>query len=357
MPLLTTTIGAYPKPDYVPISNWSDLVEDGQPLSLIEAYDQAMAAAGEAVEALFLRGTKQAIEDQLDAGIDILTDGEIRREDYIYYHCRHLEGMDFTNTAFKTTRDGAFSYITPTITGRIRLGEIFLPREWRIAQGFADRPVKATLPGPLTITDSTSARHYSDDAKLGTDLAAALNAEVRALAEAGCRNIQIDEPVFARRPEQALAFGFENLERCLHGVPREVTRTVHACCGYPDRLDNPDYPKAPKDSYIRLADAFEASSIDALSIEDAHRHNDLTLLERFKTTAVILGVVSVSQSRIETIDEVKARLKQALDHIDSSRLIAAPDCGLAMLGREEAMAKLKNLVAAAKSVGPQEKRA
>lgn len=353
MPLLTTTIGAYPKPDYVPISNWSDLVEEGQPLRLIEAYDQAMTEAGEAAEALFLRGTKQAIDDQLEAGIEILTDGEIRREDYIYYHCRHLGGMDFTSTSFKTTRDGAFTNITPTITGPICAGETFLPSEWRIAQGFADRPVKATLPGPLTITDSTSDRHYSNDAKLGADLAAALNVEVRALAEAGCRNIQIDEPIFARRPEHALAFGFENLERCFHGVPREVTRTVHACCGYPDRLDNPHYPKAPQDSYLRLADAFEASTIDALSIEDAHRHNDLTLLERFKTTTVILGVVTVSQSRIETIDEVKARLKQALDHINASRLIAAPDCGLAMLGREQAMLKLKNLVVAAKSVGPQ----
>ena len=351
MPLLTTTIGAYPKPDYVPLSNWSDLMEEGQPLRLIEAYDSAMAAAGDEAEALFLRGTQEAIEDQVEAGIDIVTDGEIRREDYIYYHCRHLQGMDFKQTAFVASRGGAFKNITPTITGPIGAGASFLPEEWRIAQSFTDRTVKMTIPGPLTITDSTSDRHYSDDAKLGADLAAALNVEVLALAEAGCRNIQIDEPVFARRPEDALSFGFENLERCFHGLPPEVTRTVHACCGYPDILDNLDYPKAPLDSYFRLADAFEDSSVNALSIEDAHRHNDLALLERFRTTSIIFGAVSVSQSRIEPVEEIIARLRQALDHIDADRLIAAPDCGLVMLGRDGARTKMRNLVKAAKSVG------
>jgi 5-methyltetrahydropteroyltriglutamate--homocysteine methyltransferase len=119
------------------------------------------------------------------------------------------------------------------------------------------------------------------------------------------------------------------------------------CCGYPDRLDNPDYPKADRDAYLAIADAIERSTIQAVSLEDAHRHNDLSLLDHFKTTAVIFGAVAIARSRVETMDEIRARLRAALEHIDAERLIAAPDCGLGLLGRELAMAKLTNLCAAA----------
>jgi 5-methyltetrahydropteroyltriglutamate--homocysteine methyltransferase len=219
-----------------------------------------------------------------------------------------------------------------------------------VAQDCTDRPVKITMPGPMTITDTVADAHYDDPARLGRDLAATLNAEVFALAEAGCRHIQIDEPVFARQPENALAYGFENLERAFHGAPDGVVRTVHMCCGYPDSLDNADYPKAPQDSYGRIAAAIEDSSIMAVSIEDAHRHNDLALLEAFRTTSVILGVVAIAKSRVEPVEEIRARLDGALEHIDAGRLIAAPDCGLGLLGRELALAKLRNLGAAAHSI-------
>jgi 5-methyltetrahydropteroyltriglutamate--homocysteine methyltransferase len=122
------------------------------------------------------------------------------------------------------------------------------------------------------------------------------------------------------------------------------------CCGYPDRLDRDDYPKADPDSYLRLADAVEGSSIDAVSIEDAHRHNDLALLERFANTTVILGVVAVANSRVEPVEEIRARLKAALDHIDAERLIAAPDCGLGLLGRELSVEKMNNLCQAAREM-------
>ena len=143
----------------------------------------------------------------------------------------------------------------------------------------------------MTIGDTTADLHYDDPRARGRDLAAALNREVLALADAGCRHIQIDEPLFARKPDAAFDYGFEHLERAFHGCPGHVTRTVHMCCGYPDRLDRADYPKADPGSYLRLADAIEDSSIDAISIEDAHRPNDLSLLERFRRTTVILGVV------------------------------------------------------------------
>jgi 5-methyltetrahydropteroyltriglutamate--homocysteine methyltransferase len=202
----------------------------------------------------------------------------------------------------------------------------------------------------MTIGDTLADDHYGDARALGADLGDALNSEILALAGAGCRHIQIDEPLFARNLGAALDYGFDHIERCFQGVPEGVVRTVHMCCGYPDRLDNPDYPKAPEDCYVDLARAIDDSSIQAVSIEDAHRNNDLGLLERFTGTTVILGVVAIARSRIETTEEIAERLAGALDHIDQDRLIAAPDCGLGLLGRDLALAKLKNLCAAARSV-------
>jgi 5-methyltetrahydropteroyltriglutamate--homocysteine methyltransferase len=122
------------------------------------------------------------------------------------------------------------------------------------------------------------------------------------------------------------------------------------CCGYPDKLDRDDYPKADLDSYLQIADTIEDSCIDAVSFEDAHRHNDLSLLERLPTTKVIFGVVAIARSEVESVDSIRERLTQALLHIDSDRLIAAPDCGLGLLGRELARAKLTNMCAAARSL-------
>ena len=170
------------------------------------------------------------------------------------------------------------------------------------------------------------------------------------MADAGCRYIQIDEPLFARKPAEALDYGFENLERAFHGCPDHVERTVHMCCGYPDRLDHPNYPKADPNAYLQIADAADASSIDAISVEDAHRHNDLKLLEHFQNTTVIFGLVAIAKSRVESVEEIRERLRQALEHIDGERIIAAPDCGLGLLSREMAVAKLRNLCAAAKAI-------
>jgi len=202
----------------------------------------------------------------------------------------------------------------------------------------------------MTVSDSNADAFYHDPRKLGADIADALNVEVLALAEAGCRHIQIDEPLFARKPDDALDYGFDNLERAFHGCPDSVVRTVHMCCGYPDRLDREDYPKADRSAYLQIADAVEASSIDAISVEDAHRHNDLRLLEHFQNTTVILGFVAIARSRVETVEEIRERLLQALQHIDRDRLIAAPDCGLGLLSRDQAMAKLGNLCEAARSL-------
>ncbi len=349
MPLLTTTIGAYPKPDYVPIIDWfkPGLMDTSE---ATQSYDSALAAMGDGAEEIFVRAARQVIGDQTQAGIDVPTDGEVRRENYIHYHCRHLDGFDFDHLTHRSLRQGALEVDLPSIVGPVKARGPFLPHDWKAAQSTTEKPVKVTLPGPMTITDTTADLHYDDKKRLGADLAAALNREVLALAEAGCTQIQIDEPVFARYPQAALEYGVENLERCWHGVPAGVTKTMHMCCGYPNYLDQTDYLKADPQSYFDLAGAVNDSAVDAVSIEDAHRHNDLSLLDRFTKTTVILGVIAVAKSQVETVEEVTARLKRALDHLPAERLIAAPDCGLGYLPRDLAVKKLTVLCQAAKAV-------
>ena len=349
MSLATTCIGAFPKPDYVAIGNFAETSrqQDG----VTRAFTYTQDDADEVPEALLQRATREAIEDQISCGVDLPTDGEQRRENYLHYHCRHLHGIDFSRLTTRVHCNGAAIADLPTITDRIEpRGNHFLDRDFRIAQSFSSRPVKLTVPGPLSIMDTTANDYYADDRRLAFDLADALNHEIRALAAAGCRHIQVDEPLFVRQVDAALDYGVEALERCFHGVGDEVTRVVHMCCGYPGHLDDTDYLKADPECYFRLADAIDRSSIHQVSIEDAHCLNDLNLLERFADTTVLLGVIAIASSRVETVEQIAARLAAALGHIDRERLVAAPDCGLTLLDRRLAMAKLQNMCAAAAAV-------
>ena len=343
MPIKTTCIGAFPKPDYVPIRDWFhiDLAEDHYSQDVVGAWSDDPAH-----EAAFVRATHEVVRAQVNCGIDIPTDGEQRRENYVHYQCRHFEGFDFKNLERQVMRGGAYDTELPAIRGPIRRkGTSVLPRDYAIAQAATDRPIKITLPGPLTIMDTTADCHYDDPRRLARDLAEALNGEVLALAAAGCTHIQIDEPVFARRPVDALKYGVEMLERCFHGV-QGVERTAHMCCGYPDRLDNPDYPKADHRVYHDLVAALDGK-IEALSIEDCHWKNDLSLFEKFTKSKAIVGLVDISVSRIEPMDEIAARISQIRAVLPDDRIIGAPDCGLGFLGRELTLIKLGNLCAAA----------
>ena len=349
MPLLTTTIGSYPKPDDVPVPGWFS-IRDRHRRQPTWTYTEFLRHRPDDVEARFDRATQDVVREQVAAGIDVPTDGEIRREHYIYYHLRHLDGFDFDSLTMRSMREGNWQAEVPTVVGPIAAGEPFLAADWRVAQAATRCPVKITVPGPLTIMDSTADAHYGDEARLAYALADALNVEIRRLAEAGCRWIQVDEPVFARQPDKALAYGVEALARTFHKTPPGTTRAMHMCCGYPAGLDLEDHPKADPEAYFALAEALDAGPVDAVSIEDAHRHNDLTLLEKFPRTKVIFGVLAIARSRIEGTEEIRARLAAALQHIDADRLIAAPDCGLIMLDRATVVAKLERLSAAAKAL-------
>jgi 5-methyltetrahydropteroyltriglutamate--homocysteine methyltransferase len=340
MPIQTTTIGAYPKPDYVPIPDWFQ-GESTTAKDPTKAYDNCSECQSPEADELLDRATREVVLEQVRIGIDVPSDGEVRRENYIHYHCRHMEGIDFRHLSRKAMRGGQWVVDVPTIAGPVKAGSDFLVRDWRVAQAVTKNPVKITLPGPLTIIDSTFNAFYQDERKLAADLAAAINAEVRKLAQAGCRWIQIDEPIFAREPDKALDFGIENLERCFHGVPAEVNRAIHICCGYPDRLDSDRYEKAPTESYFRLAPALDEAAMDVVS---------LSLLELFKNRIIILGVIGIARSRIEPAEEIASRLQNAIEHIDQERLMAAPDCGLGMLSHRQVESKLKNMVEAANMI-------
>lgn len=355
MPAIKTTcIGAYPKPDYVPIIDWFDNKEGEQDMTTTRAtqsYEQRLAEAGAEAEALFVKAAAEVINDQIECGIDIPTDGEVRRENYIHYHCRHFDGIDFVNLTRVLARDGAAHMELPTITSAINAkSEHFLPHDFKSAQACTERPIKVTVPGPITIADTTADDYYKDKETLCRDLANAINYEVRALSDAGCQYIQIDEPLFARKPDEALAFGVENLERCFHGIGKHTTAVMHMCCGYPNFLDEDGYHKADREVYLSLAQTLDDSIVQQVSIEDAHQHNDLSLLELFQNTSIIFGSFAVANSRVESVDEIRDRLRAALEHIDIDRLIAAPDCGLGLLGRDLAMQKLRNMCEAAKSL-------
>jgi len=346
MALLTTTLGAFPKPDYVPIRDWFqvDMGEENYQAEVLDRWSDAPEH-----DAAFRRATAEVVAAQIEAGIDIPTDGEQRRENYVHYQCRHMAGFDFTNLVRREMRNGAYVTDLPAIRGKVSPGAPVLPRDWQEAERAAGRPVKMTLPGPMTIMDTTADEFYGDQRALAADLADALNAEVLALAAAGCRYIQVDEPVFARKPGDAVDYGTEMLERVFHGLPKGVTRVSHMCCGYPDRLDNPDYPKADHRVYHDLVAALDGK-IDQLSIEDCHCHNGADLFEKFQKTTAIVGFVEIASSRIESVEEIRTRMRELLEILPAERLIAAPDCGLGFLGRDLAMRKLGNLCAAARTV-------
>ena len=346
MPLKTTCIGAFPKPGYVPIKDWFKVIPTDADYNadVIDNWSDDPKH-----EPLFERATHDAIQTQVECGIDIPTDGEQRRENYVHYQCRYMEGFDFENLERRVLRNGAYESDLPAVRSKISAGKSVLPRDYEQAQGFTDRPVKITIPGPMTIIGTVADCYYDDDKKLAFDLADALNREALALAAAGCVHIQVDEPLFARKPDDAMAFGVEALERVFHNMPAHVVRTAHMCCGYPNHIDEPDYPKADHMVYHDLVAALDGR-IDALSIEDCHCHSDLSLFEKFTKTTAIVGFVDIAVSQIEAVEQIAARMREILTVLPPERLIAAPDCGLGHLTLEQTRTKLTNMCLAAKMV-------
>ena len=347
--MLTTVIGAYPKPSFLQLPDWFNAEGGTDTLKPTVDYDDAIKKMGKETESIFLKAAKEVIGDQIECGIDIVTDGEVRRENYIHYHCRHITGVDFNTLTEKIARTGNYKCWLPTIVAKVEAQDSFLVHDWKVSQKLSSKPVKITIPGPMTIADTIANTYYKSDDKMGFDLAEVINVEIKRLQKAGCKYIQVDEPLFARKPQQAIDFGIDNLAKCFEGLENtEIEKITHICCGYPDKLDVINYPKAPLDSYKKIAKALDASLIDSVSIEDAHRYNDLELLRNFTKTKVIFGLIKIASSQIETKEEIENRVLDALNYIDKQQLIVAPDCGLGHLPRQLAIEKLKIMVDVAK---------
>jgi len=347
--VLTTVIGAYPKPSFLQLPDWFNAEGGTDTLKPTVDYNNAIKKMGEDAESIFLKAAAEVINDQIECGIDIVTDGEVRRENYIHYHCRHITGVDFNTLTEKIARTGNYKCWLPTIVAKVEAQDSFLVHDWKVSQKLSSKPVKITIPGPMTIADTIANTYYKSDDKMGFDLAEVINVEIKRLQKAGCKYIQVDEPLFARKPQQAIDFGIDNLAKCFEGLENtEIEKITHICCGYPDKLDVINYPKAPLDSYKKIAKALDASLIDSVSIEDAHRYNDLELLRNFTKTKIIFGLIKIASSQIETKEEIENRVLDALNYIDKQQLIAAPDCGLGHLPRQLAIEKLKIMVDVAK---------
>ncbi len=352
--ILTTTIGSFPKPKYLPIYDWFDSSRKFGGMNTSKTtidFTNYLNHKEKSDENLYIQAAKDVIEVQIRSGIDILTDGEVRRENYIHYHCRKLLGFDFINLEHRILRDGAYETNLPAIRNKItHSGDLYSAKDFNASQKLTVMPIKFTLPGPLTIMDTNANCFYDDRKKLNFDLAETINKEILSLVDAGCKFIQLDEPLFARQVKDAFAFGIEGVERCFHKVPQNVEKIIHICCGYTDHLDDENYKKADPQSYFELSSDLNSMNIDQISIEDAHFKNDLTLLNKFPNKKIIFGAINVTKSRLESIEEVQGRILEVLNYIDRERLIVSPDCGLGLFSLELAEKKLKIMCEAVKNI-------
>jgi len=345
----TTVIGTMPKPDYLNIPGW---VKDGKQLPDVEdSLQSVFERDSDEIREQLKRATQEVISLQNNVGLSIVTDGELNRDSYINGFCRNFNGFDFSRQKRSWYRNGAREELLPIIVSRIthKSNAGFMAEEWKSSQGMSNAPVKATIPGPITIMDTFCNDFYLNEVDLLKDLSNCINIELKKLAEAGCKYVQIDDPVLVRYPDKALQYGIDYLSQCFAGVPHDVLKTVHICCGYPLYLDQVDYNKADKDAYLRLASKLDEAGFDALSIEDAHRRNHPDLFKSFKKLTIVLGVLDVVRSRIESVEEIRDHIRDVLQYIPKERLMVAPDCGLIFLPIDIAEKKLRNMVEAANS--------
>ena len=327
-PLVTTVVGSFPQPDW--------LVDRDNLRNRLPPRVRAREiwrVAPEFLEAAQNDATLIAIRDMERAGIDIITDGEIRRESYSNRFATALSGIDLDKPATVPGRTGG-SVTVPRIVGPIRrlgpveVGDVeFLRRN-------TERTIKITLPGPFTMSRQAKNEYYKDDEELVMDYAAAVNAEVHDLKAAGADVIQLDEPWVQARPEDARRLALPAIDRALEGIPGPTA--LHLCFGYA-------YVARDKPSGYSFLPELTATTAQQISIEAAQPNLDLATLDGLGDKTVIFGVISMGDRQPETPEIVAARIRAALARVPPGRLIPAPDCGMKYIPRGLAFAKLKAL--------------
>jgi 5-methyltetrahydropteroyltriglutamate--homocysteine methyltransferase len=281
--------------------------------------------------------TQLAIRAQERAGLDILTDGEMRRESYSNHFATALEGVDVDNPGTALDRSGHPNPV-PRITGPIRRPQPIQVRDLEFLRANTDHVVKMTVPGPFTMSQQAQNDHYPDAEAAAMDYAAAVNAEVRDLHAAGADIVQIDEPYMQARPDAARQYGLAALNAALEGVTG--TTAVHICFGYAAIIhERPE-------GYSFLPE-LAGCPVDQISIETAQSGLDLGVLSDLTEKTIILGVIDLSTREVESPETVAARVRRAYDRLAPERIVLATDCGMKYLPRESAEGKMAAMAQAA----------
>ncbi|HEY5102179.1 MAG TPA: uroporphyrinogen decarboxylase family protein [Steroidobacteraceae bacterium] len=330
----TTLVGSYPQPEWLidraklagrfpPRVRARELWRISPPL-LAEAQDDA---------------TIIAIRAQVEAGIDIITDGEIRRESYSNHFATALAGVDIDNPGAALDRSG-HSNPVPRVVGTIRRRHAVTVRDLEFLKRHTDRPVKITVPGPFTMSQQAQVDFYGGSRELAAeDYAVALNEEITDLFAAGADIVQVDEPYMQARADEARAYGLKALNHALAGV--KGTTAVHICFGYAAIIHE-------RPAGYSFLPELKQCSCDVISIETAQSKLDCAVLQGLAGKKIMLGVIDLSDMKVESAHEVAARIRRALPFIAAQNIILAPDCGMKYLPRDVAFGKLRAMVEGAR---------
>ena len=335
MSLTTTVVGSYPQPSW--LINRERLAERLPPrVRARELWRVAEPFLEEAQD----DATRLAVRDMELAGVDVITDGEMRRESYSNRFATALEGVNLDNPGVALDRTGNENPV-PRVVGAIRRTRPVEVRDVEFLRSLTDRRIKITVPGPFTMTQQAQNDHYADDRSLALAYAEAVNEELRDLKAAGADVVQIDEPYLQARPEPAREYALEAIDRALEGI--EGDTVLHTCFGYAhvvkDRLTG--YP------FLRELDDCLATHI---SLEAAQPNLDPKVLRDLPGKTIVLGVLDLGASEVESPDVVADRIRRALVVVPPERLVVAPDCGMKYLPRERAFRKLEAMVVGARLV-------
>jgi 5-methyltetrahydropteroyltriglutamate--homocysteine methyltransferase len=329
----TTIVGSYPQPDW--LIDRERLTKHIPP--------RVRASELWRVEESFLKkaqddATVLAIRAQEAAGLDIVSDGEIRRESYSNRFATALEGIDLDNPGMAVTRSGKQQSV-PRIAGKIRRKHAVEVEDLKFLKRHTSKKTKITVPGPFTMVQQAQNDFYASEEEAAMDYAAAVNEEIRDLFAAGADVVQIDEPYMQAQPEKARAYGLKALNRALEGV--RGTTAVHICFGYAV------YLKDKPAGYSFLAE-LAACSCSQVSIETAQPKLDCSVLATLSGKKILVGCVDLSDPAVESPQTIAARIRKALQYVKPENVILAPDCGMKFLPHESAFGKLRAMVEAAR---------
>ena len=328
MLLPTSLVGSYPQPEWL-----IDRAKLSKQVPRVRA-DDLWLVAPDKLEAAQDDATVLAIREQERVGLDIVTDGEQRRESYSNRFATALDGIDIDNPGTVINRNGR-PIPVPRVVGPIRRTRPIELHDLEFLRANTGRAIKATLPGPFTMGKQAQDDYYKDEEAVALAYAAAVNAEIKDLFAAGADVVQIDEPWMQQHPDKARQYGLKALDRALDGVTGAVA--VHLCFGYAAVV----HDKPPGYSFLP---ELEGSKAQQISIEAAQPKLDLKILKELPSKTIILGVIDLADMTIETPQIVAARIRAALAQVAAERIVVAPDCGMKYLPRAVAFGKMQAMV-------------